>query len=455
MSLARREDDELARRSQGRFSRGGLETRPDVRPHSSQRADHAARLVVAPPHLRAYHRGGVGAPRSPAPSGARSNCRPLTPRNTQPRRAPAVVARARRGARRPLRHHRRGPLRSLPHLALPLTSSSPSQHHRGPRVHLRPAADRQPRPQPNQPRAPRRGALQSRPRQRTQHHAPRPASRRPNPRPQRQCHECHRPGGVRHRAAAGSGEHVPRVHARVGRPRTAEPPSPASTSKTAPHSPRKKTKPRRESYAAEEDSRATSRHRGWGRGRGFRPRPRPRPRPPRLRGRRFAPLLETESLLDFDDAASRYVDAPAPDNLTLNHPSLVEYVQGVLHGVKDGSIDESTADAAFEMRRGAKTPSELRALAGEGFWSALAEGLPRGRLRRPSGVSRGRGGASVRGRLARKRTHIQRRRFGYGFGLWFGFGFGLSFVITSSSSVRRQTSRSFGEYRGATVRRGA
>ena len=73
---------------------------------------------------------------------------------------------------------------------------------------------------------------------------------------------------------------------------------------------------------------------------------------------------------------SRYVDAPAPDNLTLTHPSLVEYVQSVLHGVKDGSIDESTADAAFEMRRGAKTPSELRALAGEGFWSALAEGLP-------------------------------------------------------------------------------
>ena len=54
----------------------------------------------------------------------------------------------------------------------------------------------------------------------------------------------------------------------------------------------------------------------------------------------------------------------------------MEYVQSVLDGVKDGSIDESTVDAAFEMRRGAKTPSEVRALAGEGFWSALADGLP-------------------------------------------------------------------------------
>ena len=104
--------------------------------------------------------------------------------------------------------------------------------------------------------------------------------------------------------------------------------------------------------------------------------PVPVPVPSPSPGTTVRSLLETESLLDFDDAASRYVDAPAPDNLTLNHPSLVEYVQGVLHGVKDGSIDESTADAAFEMRRGAKTPSELRALAGEGFWSALAEGLP-------------------------------------------------------------------------------
>ena len=81
--------------------------------------------------------------------------------------------------------------------------------------------------------------------------------------------------------------------------------------------------------------------------------------------------------MDFDDAASRYVDAPAPDNLTLTHPSLVEYVQSVLHGVKDGSIDESTADAAFEMRRGAKTPSELRALAGKDFGRRSRKAFPR------------------------------------------------------------------------------
>ena len=100
--------------------------------------------------------------------------------------------------------------------------------------------------------------------------------------------------------------------------------------------------------------------------------PSPSPSP----GTTVRSLLETEGGLDFDDAASRYMDAPAPDDLTLTHPSLVEYVQSVLDGVKDGSIDDSTVDAAFEMRRGAKTPSEVRALAGEGFWSALADGLP-------------------------------------------------------------------------------
>ena len=105
---------------------------------------------------------------------------------------------------------------------------------------------------------------------------------------------------------------------------------------------------------------------------GWFPSPSPSPSP----GTTVRSLLETEGGLDFDDAASRFMDAPAPDDLTLTHPSLVEYVQSVLDGVKDGSIDESTVDAAFEMRRGAKTPSEVRALAGEGFWSALADGLP-------------------------------------------------------------------------------
>ena len=433
MSLARREDDELARRSQGRFSRGGLETRPDVRPHSSQRADHAARLVVAPPHLRAYHRGGVGAPRSPAPSGARSNCRPLTPRNTQPRRAPAVVARARRGARRPLRHHRRGPLRSLPHLALPLTSSSPSQHPTAPAfiydqlltanlVLSQTSLVRQ------------AGCSPGRPRQRTQHHAPRPASRRSNPRPKRQCHECHRPGGVRHRAAAGSGNRVPRVHAGGH----AKPPSPTSASRSGAASRRRRSPGKNRTPQKKTHERRVGTEDGDGDGVPSPSRPRPRPR---LRGRRFARFWRRR-VFGSDDAASRCVDAPAPDNLTLTHPAWWSTFRACYMGSR--TVPSTSRRPTPRSRYGGARPAG----AGVGRGRILVdarEDLPGDASTLAASLV-----GAKRSRPPRAKTTRQRDSSGTGLGS--SSGWVRTLVLILGVGV---TSRSFGEYRGATVRRGA